>query len=249
MASALLALTIRTGFPDYYELTEMTIAMVILGLIVKVSCAFLFGLYQHSGLSSRRILLKQLLLSNVVSSAIVGLLMVTSQRLVILQGSYPRIAILMDFAFTFLLLGISRLIFMGLRTDTNSQNSPADATPHIYFLHHWKQWLNDGLVYYGVVFGSLSIYMLWNRLAFGTFSPVSGQIKQWWAELPGRAYGGSSRDLLSFFGIHYSSEENAWNPASSIIGALAEKLYQLQQYPVEGKNVKDDPEKRPTAQP
>ena len=227
VASALLALTIRTGFPDYYELTDMTLAMVALGLIIKISCTFLFGLYQHSGLSGRRILLKQLLLSNVVSSAIIGLLMITSQGLGILQGSYPRIAILMDFAFTSLLFGISRLIYLGLQTEKVSQNLSADANPCIYFLQHWRQWLNDGLIYYGVVFGSLGIYMLWNRLAFGTFSPVSGQIKQWWAKLPGRAYGGSSRDLLSFFGIHYSSEENAWNPASNIIGAWAEKLYKL----------------------
>ena len=227
VGSVLLALTIRIGFPDYYELTEMTMAMVALGLIIKISCAFLFGLYQHSGLSGRRILLKQLLLSTVVSSAIIGLLMITGQSLGILQGSFPRITLLMDFAFTFLLFGISRLIYLGLQTDQISQNSSADANPRIYFLQHWRQWLNDGLTYFGVVFGSLGIYMLWNRLAFGTFSPVSGQIKQWWAKLPGRAYGGSSRDLLSFFGIHYSSEENAWNPASSIIGAWAEKLYKL----------------------
>ena len=226
VASALLALTIRLGFPDYYELTDMTLAMVALGLIVKISCTFLFGLYQHSGLSSRRKLLKQLFLSNVVSSAIIGLLMIASQRLGILQGSFPRITLLMDFAFTFLLFGISRLIFMGLQTDTDPQLS-SDEKPRAYFIQHWRQWLNDGLSYYSVVFGSLGIYMLWNKLAFGTFSPVSGQIKQWWADLPGRAYGGSSRDLLSFFGIHYSSEENAWNPASSIIGSWAEKLYRL----------------------
>jgi len=226
IASALLALTLRIGFPDYYELTDMALAMVALGLIVKISCTFLFGLYQHSGLSSRRKLLKQLFLSNVVSSAIIGLLMIASQRLGILQGSFPRITLLMDFAFTFLLFGISRLIFMGLQTDTDPQLS-LDEKPRAYFIQHWRQWLNDGLIYYSVVFGSLGIYMLWNKLAFGTFSPVSGQIKQWWADLPGRAYGGSSRDLLSFFGIHYSSEENAWNPASSIIGSWAEKLYRL----------------------
>jgi hypothetical protein len=226
VASALLALTIRLGFPDYYELTDMTLAMVALGLIVKISCTFLFRLYQHSGLSSRRKLLKQLFLSNVVNSAIIALLMIASQRLGILQGSFPRITLLMDFAFTFLLFGISRLIFMGLQTDTDPQLS-SDEKPRAYFIQHWRQWLNDGLIYYSVVFGSLGIYMLWNKLAFGTFSPVSGQIKQWWAGLPGRAYGGSSRDLLSFFGIHYSSEENAWNPASSIIGSWAEKLYRL----------------------
>lgn len=226
VASALLALTIRIGFPDYYELTDMTLTMVALGLIVKISCAFLFGLYQHSGLSSWRELLKQLFLSNVISSAIIGLLMIASQRLGILEGSFPRITLLMDFAFTFLLFGISRLIFMGLQTDTAPQHL-SDESPRIYFLQHWRHWLNDGLVYYSVVFGSLGIYMLWNKVVFGTFSPVSGQIKQWWAKLPGRAYGGSSRDLLSFFGIHYSSEENAWNPASSIIGSWAERLYKL----------------------
>ena len=226
VASALLALTIRTGFPDYYELTEMTLAMVTLGLIIKISCAFLFGFYQHSGLAGKDMLLKQLLLSNIVSSAILSLLMITGQRLGILQGSFPRITLLMDFAFTFLLFGISRLIFIGLRTGPDPQHL-SDESPRVYFFQHWRKWLNDGLIYYGVVFGSLGIYMLWNRLAFGTFSPVSGQIKQWWAKLPGRAYGGSSRDLLSFFGIHYSSEENAWNPASSIIGAWAEKLYKL----------------------
>ncbi|MEO5887644.1 MAG: hypothetical protein ABIQ77_08275 [Anaerolineales bacterium] len=226
VASALLALTMRTGFPDYYELADMALAMVVLGLLVKISCAFMFGLYQHSGLSSRRKLLKQLFVSNAVSSAIIGLLMIASQRLGILEGSFPRITLLMDFAFTFLLFGISRLIFYGLQTETTPQYS-SDESPRIYFLQHWRHWLNDGLVYYSVVFGSLGIYMLWNRLAFGTFSPVSGQIKQWWANLPGRAYGGSSRDLLSFFGIHYSSEENAWNPASSMIGSWAEKLYKL----------------------
>ena len=226
VASALLALTIRTGFPDYYELTDMTIAMVALGLIVKIPCAFLFGLYQHSGLSGRRKLLQQLFVSNVVSSAVIGLLMIAGQRFGILQGSFPRITLLMDFALTFLLFGISRLIFMGLRTGPDPQHL-SDENSRIYFFQHWRKWLNDGLVYYGVVFGSLAIYMLWNRLAFGTFSPVSGQIKQWWARLPGRAYGGSSRDLLSFFGIHYSSEENAWNPASSIIGSWAEQLYKL----------------------
>lgn len=229
VASALLALTIRIGFPDYYEFTDMALVMVALGLIVKISCAFLFGLYQHSGLSSSRKLLKQLLLSNLISSAIIGLLMITGQRLGILQGSFPRITLLLDLAFTVLLFGISRLIFIGLQTNKTLQHSSDDTEdkPRINFIQHWRQWLNDGLSYYSVVFGSLGIYMLWNKLAFGTFSPVSGQIKQWWANLPGRAYGGSSRDLLSFFGIHYSSEENAWNPASSIIGSWAEKLYRL----------------------
>jgi hypothetical protein len=71
--------------------------------------------------------------------------------------------------------------------------------------------------------------MVWSKFAFGTSSPVSGQIKQWWASLPGRAYGGSSRDLLSFFGLSYLTDENAWRPVSRIVGGWAESLYWLLQ--------------------
>jgi hypothetical protein len=69
--------------------------------------------------------------------------------------------------------------------------------------------------------------MLWSKLAFGTSSPVSGQIKQWWASLPGRAYGGSSRDHLSFFGLSYLTDENAWRPISRIFGGWAESMYRI----------------------
>jgi hypothetical protein len=69
--------------------------------------------------------------------------------------------------------------------------------------------------------------MLWSRISFGTFSPVSGQIKQWWASLPGRAYGGGSRDLLSFFGLSYITDENAWRPVSRIFGSWAERLHRV----------------------
>jgi hypothetical protein len=69
--------------------------------------------------------------------------------------------------------------------------------------------------------------MLWSKNVFGTTSPVSGQIKQWWASLPGRAYGGFSRDLLSFFGLSYTTDENAWRPISRIFGGWAERMYEI----------------------
>jgi hypothetical protein len=94
---------------------------------------------------------------------------------------------------------------------------------------NWNRWVSEGAVYYGIVVGSLGVYMLWSKLAFGTSSPVSGQIKQWWASLPGRAYGGSSRDILSFFGLSYLTDENAWRPVSRIVGGWAEGLFWLLQ--------------------
>jgi hypothetical protein len=67
--------------------------------------------------------------------------------------------------------------------------------------------------------------MLWNKIAFGTFSPVSGQIKRWWGSLSGRVYGGPAQDPLSFFGIKYSGDSNAFHPISEIFGGWAERLY------------------------
>lgn len=223
--STLLAFVLRAGLPDYYELSEVALAMAICGLLVKIPCAFFFGLYARSVMSNPRELFKRLILFTIASSAIVGALIPTSIRLGILEGSFPRITILIDLIFTFFLFGASRLIFTGLQTTELTQDQTIEK-PISYFFKHWKQWFNEGLAYYSAMLGPLGIYMLWNRLAFGSFSPVSGQIKQWWADLPGRAYGGSSRDVLSFLGLKYSGDSNAWNPASNVIGFWAENLYQ-----------------------
>jgi hypothetical protein len=226
MFSTLLAFVLRVGFPNYYDLSSLALAMTGLGWIVKIPSAFLFRLYQHSGMSSAGELLKRLFLSTITSTVIVSVLMLALTRLGILGGSFPRATLLLDFVFTLLLFGISRFIYMDLQLD-KSNEIRSDDRPLTSFLKHWKQWLNEGLVYYGILFGSLSVYMLWSKLAFGTFSPVSGQIKHWWAGLPGRAYGGSSRDLLSFLGMNFLTDSNAWNPVSSIMGGWAEYLYKF----------------------
>ena len=226
MFSALLAFVLRVGFPGYYEVSNLALAMTALGLVIKIPCAFVFSLYQRAGLLNIGGLFKRLFLSTIISSAIVGAAMLAGIGTGLLTGSFPRITILIDFISTSLLLGLSRLIYTGLQTDESTQSESTDK-PWQYFLTNWKKWFTEGAVYYGIVFGSLGIYMLWNKLAFGTFSPVSGQIKHWWASLPGRAYGGSARDQLSFFGINYWTDGNAWNPISSIIGLWAEKLYEM----------------------
>ena len=149
--------------------------------------------------------------------------MLAGQRLGLLEGSLSRILLVLDFVFTFLLLAISRIIYLGLKT-AKSQRLDKPTKPLEELRARWRKWLSEGMLYYGVVFGALGIYMIWNKIAFGTSSPVSGQIKQWWASLPGRAYGGSTRDPLAFFGLNYTGEANAWNPVSRVLGGWAENL-------------------------
>jgi hypothetical protein len=117
-------------------------------------------------------------------------------------------------------------LFFGLQT---RESLPPDSPqrPFDELRTHWKKWISEGALYYGIIGGVLGLYMLWSKLIFGTSSPVSGQIKQWWASLPGRAYGGSSRDHLSFFGLSYITDENAWRPISRIFGTWAERMYRV----------------------
>lgn len=221
--ATLLAFIIRVELRAYYEHTNIALTMVALGLIIKIPCAFLFGLYHRATILKTLKLLRQLLLFSLTGSLIITIIMLGSLDLGILEGSFSRLTILIDLALTLLFFGISRFVFISLQTN-NSPDSQKSESPLADLRVHWKKWLADGALYYGIVLGALGIYMLWNKLAFGTSTPVSGQIKQWWASLPGRAYGGSTRNPLSFFGISYTGEASAWTPVTRVVGGWAESL-------------------------
>jgi len=222
----ILAIMLRVGLVGYYESVDVALAMAVSGLVVKIPCAFLFGLYQRSKVLRPLELFKQLVLFAVSGSGLTGMIVLAIQKLGLVQGSFSRTIILIDLGLTFLFFGISRFMFLGLQK-ANSSPSDLQRKPLDDLRDRWKKWTTDAFMYYGVVLGALGIYMLWSKFVFGTTSPVSGQIKQWWATLPGRAYGGSSRDILSFFGLSYITEENAWSPVSALIGHWAENMYRI----------------------
>jgi hypothetical protein len=225
VVATLLAFIVRVGISGYYDDVDVALFMIPLSLVVKITSAFLLGLYQRRILLVAGELIKRLVLFTVLSPVVTGLLMLASLRLSLVEGSYSRLIILIDMGLTLLFFGASRFMLLGLRASP----APADLreSPLSELRAHWRTWLREGGLYYGIVLGALGVYMVWSKLVFGTFSPVSGQIKEWWASLPGRAYGGSSRDLLSIFGLSYRTDENAWRPVSRVVGEWAERLYWL----------------------
>jgi hypothetical protein len=222
----ILSFMTRVGLAGYFESIDIVLLMAAVALVVKIPCAYLLGLYQHFGISRAVELIKRVTLFAVAGSVITGLIVLLIQRLGLVEGSFSRTIILIDLGLTLLFFGISRFMFWGLQAGQPIVFDPNEK-PLIYLRVHAKQWLREAIIYFGIVLGALGIYMLWSRLVFGTTSPVSGQIKQWWASLPGRAYGGPSRDILSFFGLSYRTEENAWNPISRIFGNWAENMYRI----------------------
>jgi len=77
--------------------------------------------------------------------------------------------------------------------------------------------------------------MLWNKFAFGTFTPVSGQIKQWWSTFALNVYGLPALSFQSFFALNPNNAFDAWEPAltsiiawnKSIAGFLPSSILQI----------------------
>jgi hypothetical protein len=66
--------------------------------------------------------------------------------------------------------------------------------------------------------------MLWNQLAFGTFTPISGQIKQWWGTFIHSIYGSAAASWLTFFAVNPFSDFNAWAPTTTDLSDLSNRL-------------------------
>jgi len=221
LVSVLLAFTMRLTFPEYYGFSDAAITMVAVSLVVKLITAYFLSLYQPAILSNASKLFMRLAMFLVIGSGITAGIMLVASRVAHFDG-FPRITIAYDLVFTALFFSISRFSILGLKTNVST---PTETVPPFkYLLQNWKQWFAEGIRYFGIVASGLALYMLSNKIFFGTFSPVSGQIKRWWGSLPGRVYDGPAPNILSFFGVNYTGESNTWHPVSTLFGAWAESL-------------------------
>ena len=220
VTATLLAFVMRLGLPKYYESSNAALIMISIGLIVKIPTFFLMNLYQRPATWKPLDMLKNIFLAVIFSSGAVAILMLGGSWLNILPSS-PRIALLTDAALTLIALILIRAMAFGFR-GTDRELKPY--APAEYFRQHWQRWTKEALVYYGILGGSLSIYMLWNKLTFGTFMPVSGQIKQWWSTFMLNIYGLPALSIQSFFALNPNNEFNAWQPALSSISTLNKSI-------------------------
>lgn len=84
---------------------------------------------------------------------------------------------------------------------------------------NWFQGFRTGITYFLTISGSLLAYMVWNRISFGTFVPISGLIKTWWGKLPYTVYGSVGFDAGRKAAIinHFFSGDRNWGPWSYIM--------------------------------
>lgn len=214
-AATLLGFIMRLGFPGYYSAKYTVLIIVLLGLLIKIPTIFFFRLYERPGNLSPAEMTKKAVLATAVSSLLLFVLL-TIGRALSLIPNFSKAALLLDAALTLLGILLTRLAIFGFQVHRHE----ATVSPKSL----WKQWLREGLIYYAILGGLLAAYMLWNKIAFGTFMPVSGQIKRWWGTFLVSVYGGPARTLLSFFMLDPKSDFNAWNPAIAFLKSLQSQL-------------------------
>lgn len=86
---------------------------------------------------------------------------------------------------------------------------------------HWKPVLRDGVSYGSPIALLLGSYMIFNKLTFGSFTPVSGQIKHWWSTMPNTVYS-RAVSLLDVLGLSTGGGNGPWSILTSKIYQAAE---------------------------
>jgi hypothetical protein len=202
---------LRLGFVAYYDVANSAIIMVGLSLLLKVPAMYVMGLYTAPSRWRPLAVIRRLLLAIVIGSGALALVLLGASALGIVP-IYSRAVLLLDAALSFTLLLLVRLAAYIFRLKHESGSGPG---PMDEVRSEWGRWLREGTVYYGIFGGALALYMLWNQLAFGTPTPVSGQIKQWWGTFAHSIYGSSASNWLTFFALNPFSDFNAWAPPTT----------------------------------
>ncbi|MDP3450137.1 MAG: hypothetical protein Q8R87_06120, partial [Anaerolineaceae bacterium] len=80
----------------------------------------------------------------------------------------------------------------------------------------WKNALSDGVSYGAPIAVLIGSYMIFNRVIFGSFTPVSGQIKHWWSTMPNTVYA-RTVSLLDVLGLSTGGGNGPWSLFTSKI--------------------------------
>ncbi|MBI5296655.1 MAG: hypothetical protein HY869_14350 [Chloroflexi bacterium] len=218
----------RLGLPEYYLYTDPAVVMLAVSVTTKILLYFLLGLYQPPVSEPFGQTLKKLVLAVSASTFITGMVMLVGAPLL---GSFPRIALVYDW-----LLNLAGMILLRTLARAFSQNVDRSVIPPLDLIKRdWAKWLREGGVYYGILGGFLAAYLAFNKLFIGSAMPVSGEIKRWWGTFGSKVYGGVARSPLSFWGVDFNNDFNAWRPFTGWLARLGSRIGDMRgDYRVDG---------------
>ena len=210
---------IRLGLPAYEFESRSIYPMVALGLLLKPIAYFFVGLYQPSGGKKFFRLLEKVILASVVALAAQFALLALLNRLGLL-ATVSKSILLVDAALCMALVLGHHLL---TRSATSEQGNSPWQTFTYWLARSWRHILAEGFLFALPVAVLVGCYVVLNKIFFGTFTPVSGQIKTWWSTFPNTIYG-HKISLLTVLGLNPESNYGPWSLVTSQLFGFAEKL-------------------------
>jgi len=227
------SIALRTGIRTYNGMyTTSALELVLLMLVIKPGILYFFGSYQHPRSKPVRNTMVQTILALTAGAAIAMGLYFSLVQFGI-GRDFPRSAFVIDWAVSSVLILALR---MGLLRFGNVETKQNGVPPYKEIQSNWKKWFREGSVYYGVLGSALVLYMLYNKVIFGTASPVSGQIKRWWGTLGNTVYDYPASTWPPFLGLSAQGVYSAWQPLANLLMWIATLIKPL--YP--GSNTQDE---------
>ncbi len=203
--SVFLSYILRTGFREAY-LQYLPSIYLMLGssLIIKLLFFAAGGLFDQTDQKSLPDILRTSAIVTLASLTLSGLMMAAYAAA--LFDRFPRSVLFYDWGIT--LAGM--LPARGLWLRYRSKDQPDQKRTVIQQLKlHVTAWLQNGRVYIVSAAGLLSLYMLGHKWLFGSFSPVSGQIKHWWGTIY-TVYGRPVNSMAAFWGYNENFNHSPW---------------------------------------
>lgn len=196
------------------------ILMAALTFVLQTVVFYFFGLYQQP----KPVMLPKLLIKTTAAAGLASLL--SAGMMLVLNSlgvaEMPRAVPFYYFGAMLLFSLLSRWIY-GTVSPWPVSPPKQSRSPLEELRRDWKRWLEEGLAYYGSLGAALLAYMLTNRALFGTFMPVSGQIKRWWGSLANDVYGGGAKSLLDVFALD-PERSKPWETLTAPLLELARQL-------------------------
>ena len=180
---------------EYIQNSSSLYYFLAAALLVRVSAAYLSGLYTTPRTFSWVSTTIRILAAALVGSVVVTVFIFAGQILNFYPG-FPRSVIVVEGGFALIWYLSSRLLIRWL------DRSPAEPVPtfRTRVKLQVRPLVTSAAAYFLPVAGIMVSYMLWMKRTFDTYSPVSGLIKRWWGTLPNTVYGRPVDSLAGVLG-------------------------------------------------
>jgi len=218
-ASTLCVWYLRLGPEGIFTNLTSVYLMLLLSLLVKPAVYYFAGLYRGVNQLSKGAKFIRQAAAAAINTVLIYALLNVAYKLGFSE-MVSRSILLYDAIFSSLLIFCLRLFYW--------QKEPAaEQSPTITFFNwvktSWKAVIVNGLGYATPIALIIGGYMLFNRFMFGTFTPVSGQIKTWWGTLSNSVYG-HKLTMLSVFGLSDSPNFGPWSMVTGVVSRVTDLL-------------------------